>query len=192
MTALGWGHLMNAPIRTISAVIVLAALTVLAITTGSAATQAPKAKPKPKCLGFKATIVGGKDGGTLFGTDRSDVIVTRAQATIYSRAGDDIICAQGGPTNVTSGSGDDIVAARKDQTLAANLGSGDDIGVGLGAEDFMVGRSGDDNLLGGESDDGLRGGSGDDSLDGGDGTDECDGGGDFDEADDCETVTLIP
>lgn len=86
----------------------------------------------------------------------------------------------------TASAGDDFLfVAERNTTANADLGAGNDIGIGgqlndtlLGAagHDYLIGLGGDDNLSGGSGNDTLDGGAGNDKLNGGAGTDELIGG----------------
>lgn len=56
------------------------------------------------------------------------------------------------------------------------LGSGSDVGNGLGGKDKLYGESGNDSLYGGAGNDSLNGGDGNDRIDGGTGADSLAGG----------------
>ncbi len=100
----------------------------------------------PTCNGLAATIIGTPGDDVIFGTNKSDVIMSfGGNDTIFGGNGDDVICA----------------------------GYGDDIVDGGNGQDLIFGEQGDDQLNGGTGKDSLEGGSGDDTLAGGNGKDTC-------------------
>ena len=98
--------------------------------------------------------------GVIRGTQRRDVIVTRApNVVVLGRGGGDRICAYGRDVFVAGGAGNDSIST----------GRGDDTVQGGEGKDLLDGRGGDDRLVGGHSDaDTLVGRAGDDTMDGGD------------------------
>ena len=100
----------------------------------------------PTCNGLAATIIGTPGDDVIFGTNKSDVIVTfGGDDTIFGGNGEDVICA----------------------------GYGDDVVDGGNGKDLIFGEEGDDSLAGGNGKDTLDGGDGDDDGDGGNGVDTC-------------------
>ncbi len=116
-------------------------------------------------------------------TAAADVILGRPTAdTIRAGAGNDVVCAQGGPDAVYGGPGSDIV----------ELGPGDDDALAEGGNDRVLGGAGDDIISLGDGSDRGFGDADDDVLVGGAGPDACHGGMGLDSAATCETVTGVP
>jgi hypothetical protein len=127
------------PIR--RALVLLAAATLTAaLATGELATGVEAAKPKPKCQGFTATIVGTQKGEVIRGTARRDIIVAKGGADrIYGRGGNDLICAGTGNDVVYGGPGADVIWGQL----------GRDRLYGNAGPDFVAGQVGNDMLNGG-------------------------------------------
>ena len=118
--------------------LVTAAAVLAAMTTATVASPASAAKPR--CQGFKATIVGTKKGEVIRGTAKRDIIVARGgNDRIYGKGGNDVICAGGGNDIVYGGPGAD--------RLWGQLGH--DRLLGNVGPDFLAGQVGNDTLVGG-------------------------------------------
>jgi Ca2+-binding RTX toxin-like protein len=101
------------------------------------------AKPRPKCFGLVATIVGDKGDNLLKGTARDDIINAKGgDDQILASGGDDVICGGKGEDVIDGGDGDDIIfGGGADDSIQA--GPGNDIMLGQGGNDTMDGREGD-------------------------------------------------
>ena len=116
-------------------------------------------------------------------TAADDVILGRPTAdTIRAGAGNDIVCAQGGPDAVYGGPGSDVL----------DLGPGDDDASAEGGNDRVIGGDGADLIFLGDGSDRGFGDAGADVLSGGAGTDVCHGGLGRDSASSCETISGVP
>jgi Ca2+-binding RTX toxin-like protein len=131
----------GAPLAFLAAVV--AALSVVAVPTGGAAT--------PTCFGRPATIVGTNAGEQLVGTPLTDVIV--------GLGGNDVVSAKGGDDFVCTGAGDDVVVGGSGRDHVS-AGAGNDILIGGKGDDVLQGNSGLDLLLGEAGRDTLQGGPG--------------------------------
>lgn len=119
-------------------------------------------KPKDRCKGKSATLVGSNGADDLVGTNGRDIIVgLNGKDTIRGRGGKDLICA---------GRGKDLVKGKggKDKLYG---GKGKDLLKGGPKRDRLFGNAGKDRLFGGKGNDILRGGKGKDVLRGGKGRD---------------------
>ncbi len=106
----------------------------------------PAVAAKPRCDGFKATIVGTDKSQVMQGTAKDDVIVAKGGSDrIFSGGGDDVICA---------GTGNDLIDA----------GSGKDRVFGGNGNDELKGGAGRDLLDGGEGLDGCYPSAGGDRV----------------------------
>jgi hypothetical protein len=93
-------------IRRGSLIIALIALAVAGAALGSGAQ--PPTKPKPLCLGKRATIVGTAGANTLRGTRRADVIVGLAgNDSVDGLGGNDLLCGGPGLDTLIGGAGAD-------------------------------------------------------------------------------------
>ncbi|GAA3672420.1 hypothetical protein GCM10022237_35050 [Nocardioides ginsengisoli] len=183
---------------------ILIALLVPALPTPSA-DAAASAKPRARCHGEVATIVGTKRADRLVGTHGRDVIVALGGADVVEgRGGDDVVCAGGGRDRVLAGAGDDYVDGGGGRDTLDGQGGDDVIWSGGGTGELLLGGRGNDHLIlegtlshglagpgndyvdvygrgsdvdGGAGNDVLRGGPGDDEIDGGEGRDVCVGKG---------------
>jgi hypothetical protein len=180
-------------------------IALLVPTLSAPAGVAASAKPRPRCHGEVATILGTKRADHLVGTNGRDVIVGLGGAdVIEGRGGDDVICAGGGKDRVLAGAGDDYVDGGAGRDSLDGQGGGDVIWSGSGKGELLLGGRGNDHLIlegtlshalagsgndyvdvygrgadvdGGPGHDVLRGGPGDDEIDGGEGRDVCAGKG---------------
>ena len=85
-------------------VLISAALTVLATSSGAPADSAAT------CLGERATIVGTEGDDLIAGTSKDDVIVALGgNDVINAHGGDDLVCALGGNDLSRGASADDII-----------------------------------------------------------------------------------
>ncbi len=129
------------PIRRVVAVLAAATLTAALATSALAVdVEGAAKKPKPKCQGKVATIVGTKKADILKGTAKRDVIVARGGADrIYAKGGSDLICAGKGNDVVFGGPGADTIWGQLGRdTLNGNVGP-----------DFLAGQIGNDIINGG-------------------------------------------
>ena len=139
------------------------------------AASAGSAQPAT-CFGEAATIVDLREGAQVWGTPGPDVIVVRADAAVYGRGGNDLICGHG---NLRGGPGDDDISMRGHPSgellfRSAYGGEGDDeIHRDEPLSDdphFFLetfGGPGNDELFGGPNFDLLAGGPGRDRVVGG-------------------------
>jgi Ca2+-binding RTX toxin-like protein len=157
----------------------------------------------PTCLGVPATIVDLRESAEVWGTPGPDVIVVRAEASVYGRGGNDLICGHG---DLRGGPGDDEISMRGnpdgeldfvsafgrtgDDTIRRDEpptddphfwiesfgGPGNDELFGGPNPDLLAGGPGDDRVLGRGSVNFLLGGAGSDHLLGGPSRDHVIGG----------------
>jgi Ca2+-binding RTX toxin-like protein len=125
------GHLRARPVPRLLPVVALACALLVAH-------PALGAKPKPLCLGKRATILGTNGPNLIKGTKNADVIVARGGADrVFGRGGDDRIC----------------------------LGAGRDTGDGGAGADRIDAGAGNDAVSGGPGSNQLSGGPGRDTVD---------------------------
>lgn len=115
-----------------------------------------------RCLGERATIVGGGGGNVLRGSKAPDVIHGGGgRDRILGRRGNDKICGGAGRDRLLGGRGKDRLAG----------GGGGDRLAGLRGSDSLAGGPRRDRLFGGSGNDRLQGGGGGDLVDAGRGDD---------------------
>jgi hypothetical protein len=96
----------GAVIRRGSLIIALVALAAAGAALGSG--SAPPTKPKPLCLGKRATIVGTAGANNLRGTKAANVIAALAgNDSVDGLGGNDLICGAAGRDTLTGGAGAD-------------------------------------------------------------------------------------
>ena len=111
----------------------------------------PPAKPRYRCKGMLATIVGTPRRDRLSGGKGRDVIVgLGGDDTIDARDGNDVICGGKGADRISGGPGNDRVYG----------GPGNDRLLGGKGADRLFGGPGNDRLYGGPDDDRLNPGPG--------------------------------
>lgn len=140
----------------------------LACAATSLVAAPPAHADTPTCDGLEATIVGTTAGETIYGTNKSDVIVALgADSIVYGGNGDDVICLPAGGAAYGENGADRLFAF---------------------GPAFLDGGNGADYIVGSDFADVLRGENGPDHLDGRGSIDTCDGGLGPNTAFDCEDV----
>lgn len=145
--------------RSIVALLVVFAATLLSIPTADAA---------KRCMGKKVTIAGNGGNNVIVGTKDHDVI--------HGGGGNDRINGKGGHDTICGGPGNDRIEGNRGSDIV-NGGGGDDVIEGYRGSDRLMGGGGDDVLTGDRGKDRLDGGPGNDTAEGGRGSDALDGGG---------------
>jgi Ca2+-binding RTX toxin-like protein len=156
-----------------SVAIVAAAALLASLTAATLAAPTSAAKPKPRCAGKVATIVGTRKSETIRGTRKADVIVAKGgDDTVRGRGGNDTICGGGGKDKLYGDGGNDRVRGEAGNDTAFG-GSGRDKLFGNDGNDKLWGSTEADWLFGGAGRDRLEGQGSDDALDGGPAIDVC-------------------
>ncbi len=147
-------------IRSVLAVVALAASTIVATATPVGAQQF-------ECDDLPATIVGTNGNDVIRGTEGPDVIV--------ALGGNDRIFGLGGGDTICGGPGNDRIKGQKGNDYIIG-GSGNDIIFGNAGGDTIFGLTGKDILWGGVGPDTIHAGPGDDTIKAGHGNDVAIGG----------------
>jgi Tol biopolymer transport system component len=109
-----------------------------------AASPAARRRPRARCAGRLATIVGTARRDVIRGTRRADVIAALGgDDVVMGAAGNDIICLGAGNDRAHAGRGADLVRGGPGQDLMLG-GDGPDLLIGGGALDLARGGHGED------------------------------------------------
>jgi Ca2+-binding RTX toxin-like protein len=106
------------------------------------------ADDRPRCDGFRATIVGTVAADVIRGTGQRDVIHALAgDDRVWGLGGNDLVCGGSGGDRLYGGTSDDKVIAGEGRDRAHG-GRGDDfvdVADSVGGNDFVTGEEGTDH-----------------------------------------------